>query len=250
MTDNRPWHEQDEFWTNTEFLLFTEKRVANAVEEIDKIVSLLQLNPEMRVLDLCCGVGRHSLELARRGYRVTGVDRTERYLQRASSIAKAEGLEVDFVCEDMRGFCRPGAFDAAINMFTSFGFFEDPQDDRKVAGNLGASLKPGGALLIEMMGKEIMARIFCEHDWHEMEDGTIILQERKVTRAWTWMENRWIILRDGERIEQHFCHRPYSAAELTSLLLACGFKTAQAFGGIDGSPYDHQAKRLAVAARK
>ena len=250
MTNDRPWHEQDEFWRDTQSVMFSEERLSKTPEEIDRVVSLLELHPGMMILDMCCGVGRHSLELARRGYKVTGVDRTESYLDAARRKAKAENLEVELLLSDIREFSRPESFDVTINMFTSFGYFEDPDDDRKSATNLYESLKPGGVLIMEMMGKEIIARIFQERDWHETEDGTLVLEERKVTRDWGWMENRWIMIRGNERREQHFCHRPYSAAELTGLLLDCGFSAAQAYGGIDGSPYDHQAKRLVVVARK
>ncbi len=250
MTNDRPWHEQDEFWHDTQSLMFSEERLSKTPEEIDRMVSLLELHPGMLVLDMCCGAGRHSLELARRGYKVTGVDRTGSYLDTARQAADAEGLEIEFLLGDIREFSRPESFDVTINMFTSFGYFEDPAEDKKAARNLCESLKPGGQLLIQMMGKEIIARIFQERDWHETEDGTLVLEERKVTREWGWMENRWIMIRGNERSERHFCHRPYSATELTTLLLECGFKTAQAFGGIDGSPYDHQAKRLVVVARK
>jgi len=250
MPDETPWYETDEFWSDTESLLFTEQRITNAGEEIDKIMELVELPPGAELLDLCCGVGRHSLEFARRGYRVTGVDRTERYLERATDNAKAESLDVEFVHQDMREFCRPEAFDAAVNMFTSFGYFEDQRDDRKVASNLCLSLRAGGVLLMEMIGKEVIARVFQERDWHEMDDGTIVLEERKVTRDWGWMEARWIMFKEGKRFEQRFCHRPYAATELTSLLLDCGFSSAQAYGGLDGSPYDNKAKRLVVVARK
>ncbi len=250
MTNDRPWHEQDDFWSETESLMFTPKRVEDAVDEISKIETLLGLKSDMHVLDMSCGVGRHSHELARRGYRVTAVDRTERYLQKAAALAESEDLDIEFVREDMRKFCRPATFDVAINLFTSFGYFEDPKDDRRSVTNLYESLKPGGVLVMETIGKEILARIFQERDWHETEDGTIVLEERKVSHEWGWMENRWIILKGTERKEFHFEHRPFSAAELTTLLLDCGFKTAKAYGGIDGSPYDHKAQRLAVVARK
>ena len=250
MTDDRPWHEQDEFWRDTQSLLFSEDRLSKTPEEIDRLVSLLHLQPGNAVLDMCCGIGRHSLELARRDYKVTGVDRTESYLDAARGKAEAENLEVELLLSDIREFCRPESFDVSINMLTSFGYFEDPAEDKKAARNLCASLKPGGQLLMQMMGKEIIARMFQERDWHEAEDGTLVLEERKVSREWGWMENRWIMIRGNERREQHFSLRPYSAAELTTLLLDCGFKTAQAYGGIDGSPYDHKAKRLVVVARK
>ncbi len=250
MTNDRPWHEQDDFWRDTQSLMFSEEHLSKTPQEIDRVVSLLELHPGKLILDMCCGVGRHSLELTRRGYKVTGVDRTGSYLDTARQAAEAEGLEIEFLLGDIREFCRPESFEVVLSMFTSFGYFEDPAEDKKAARNLCESLKPGGQLLIEMMGKEILARIFQERDWHEMEDGTLVLEERKVTRDWSWMENRWIALKGNQRQEHHFAHRPYSATELTTLLLDCGFKTAQAYGGIDGSLYDHQAKRLAVVARK
>jgi len=162
---------------------------------------------------------------------------------------EAEGLKVEFVQSDMRTFCRPDAFDAVVNLFTSFGYFEDPEDDRQVAMNMYRSLKPGGAFLIDMMGKEVLARIFRERDWYE-EDGVLVLQERKVSKSWSWMENRWIIFKDDNRTELNLSHRIYSAVELTSLLAECGFTHVDAYGNLEGSAYDHLARRLVVVARK
>jgi SAM-dependent methyltransferase len=190
-----------------------------------------------------------TLELARRGFQVTGVDRTRPYLDSASRQAETEGLEIEFVQSDMRDFCRPDAFDAVVNLFTSFGYFEDPEDDRQVALNVYRSLKPGGVFLIDMMGKEVLARIFSERDWYE-EDGVLILQERKITKNWSWMENRWIIFVDNNRAELNLSHRIYSAVELTSLLTECGFAPIDAYGNLDGSAYDHLARRLVVVAHK
>jgi len=245
----KPWHEQDTFWKTVAPVLFVERRWSDAPAEVEQLVSLLGLELEAHILDLCCGVGRHSLELARRGFKVTGVDRTQPYLDRASRQAEAEGLEVEFVQSDMRTFYRPDAFDAVVNMFTSFGYFEDPEDDRQVAMNMHRSLKSGGVFLIDMMGKEILARIFSERDWYE-EDGVLILQERKITQNWGWMESRWIIFADDNRTELNLSHRVYSAVELISLLTECGFTQVDAYGSLEGSAYDHLARRLVVVARK
>lgn len=249
MCEQKPWHEQDCSWETADPVLFSERRWSNAPAEIDGVVSLLGIEPGAHILDLCCGVGRHSLELARRGFRITGVDRTLTYLERASNRARAEGLEVEFVQEDMRAFCRPGGFDAVINLFTSFGYFEDPDDDRQVAMNVCRSLKPGGGFLLDMMGKEILARIFRERDWQE-EGGLLVLQERKLSRNWGWMENRWILLRDGHRTELRLSHRLYSAVELATMLRECGFAGVEVYGDLAGSAYDHVARRLAALARK
>ena len=76
----------------------------------------------------------------------------------------------------MREFVRPEAFDAAINLFTSFGYFEDPAEDLQVAKNLFHSLKPGGALVMDLVGKEVLSRIFLPRDWQELADGSLFLQ--------------------------------------------------------------------------
>ena len=249
MQNSKPWHEQDAFWETVEPILFTQRRWSDASAEVEKIISLLGLQPGMSVLDLCCGVGRYALELARRGFCVTGVDRTQAYLDKASKQAIIEGLKVEFVQEDMRAFCRSDAFDAVMNLFTSFGYFENQEEDRQVAMNIYRSLKVGGVFLIEMMGKEVLARIFQERTWHE-QDGVLILEERKVSRNWSWIENRWIMFKDNSRTELRLSHRIYSAIELTSLLTECGFVHADVYGDLAGSVYDQAAKRLVVVAHK
>ncbi len=249
MSDAQLWHEDDDFWSAMAPSFFTEERRAVAPAEIDLVLGHLNVEPAAAILDLCCGPGRHSLELARRGFRVTGVDRTRGYLQKAREQAQAAGLDIEFVHADMREFCRPEAFDGAINLFTSFGYFEDPADDRRVLANVHRSLRPGATLIMDMMGKEILARIFRERDWEE-RDGGLLLQERKVDREWTWIENRWILVEDGARREYRVSHRIYSAAELCGLLRESGFASADAYGDLASAPYDHTARRLVVVARK
>ncbi len=243
------WHEQDGFWETMP--MFSEQLWERAPDEVDAVISLLGIESGAAVLDLPCGVGRHSLELARRGFRVTGVDRTAAYLQTAREKAITEGLELELIQADMREFVRPEAFDAAINLFTSFGYFEDPADDRRVAENLFRSLRPGGALVIELMGKEVLARIFLPRDWQELPDGSLFLQERGVSHDWTWMENRWLLVRpDGQRSEYSVGHRIYDGAGLRTLLLDVGFESLALYGGVGGEPYDTKARRLAVVACK
>lgn len=102
---------------------------------------------------------------------------------------------------------------------------------------------------MEMMGKEILARIFQERDWQEM-DGILFLVERKLGTNWSWMENRWIKIDDDGRHEYTITHWLYSAVELTSLLKECGFGEVMVYGDFERNPYDHAARRLVVSARK
>ena len=243
------WYENDLFWETFRAELFSAERLSATPQEVDQLVELLQLQPRAKVLDLCCGVGRHSLELARRGYAVTGFDRMASFLEQARAAAQAEGLGVDFVQGDIRRFCALEEFDVVVNLYTSFGYFEDADDDKRVLLNAYASLKRGGKLLVEMMGKEVLARIFQPRDWHE-RNGSLFLREVEVAQDWSWIENRWVLFENGERKEFTFGHRVYSAVELTSLLKRCGFVQVEVFGSLAGAPYDHQAQRLVAVAVK
>jgi len=249
MAENQSWYNQDDFWTTFESLLFNQKRLADSALQVDQIIKLLQIEQGEKILDLCCGIGRHSLEFTRRGFDVTGVDRTTFYLDKAQNQSKAEDLNIEFVNEDMRNFCLADTFDVVINMFTSFGYFEKVEDDRRVVENVYRSLKSGGKFLIEIMGKELITRDFRERDWNEI-NGFIILEERRLLNNWDKIENRWIILKDNQQIEYKFVLRLYSAKELTSLLTQCGFSDIEVYGSLAGIDYDHNAKRLVVLARK
>ena len=88
-----PWYEDAEFWQMLQPAIFDTERLRQGPAEVNDIVGLLDLRGGERICDLCCGVGRHSLELARRGYKVTAVDRTKRYLAEAQAKAKAEARE-------------------------------------------------------------------------------------------------------------------------------------------------------------
>lgn len=248
-TTEKAWHERDDFWETVHPILFPAKRISAAGEEVEQVMSLLDLQAGLSICDLCCGVGRHSLELARRGFQVTGVDRTDLYLQEAQNKAKKEGLDIEFVKDDMRTFCRPDSFDVVINMYTSFGYFGDPSDDRRVLENVYTSLKSNGKLLLELMGKEILARVFRERDWRE-ENGVVILEEGKIGKNWGSVENRWIMLKDGKTYEGRFSHRLYCAVGLCDLLKDCGFGRVDVYGDLSGSAYDQKAKRLVVVAHK
>jgi len=244
------WYDRDDFWETFLPTLFSQRRWEAAPAEVDNLLELTGLEPDAHVLDLCCGPGRHSLEMARRGFRVTGVDRTACYLEAARQKAAEEKLEVEFVREDMRHFSRPGAFDAALNLFTSFGYFEDPADDLQVARNLCISLKPGGKLVMEMMGKEVLARVFQERDWFWLDEeaGAIMLEERTLSQGWGWIENTWTLLQGNKRKAYTISHRLYAGTELASLLHQAGFASVALFGGLDGSSYNQHARRLVALA--
>jgi SAM-dependent methyltransferase len=243
------WHEEDAFWDQFSPFLFTAERIENARPELDGALKLLGVAPGAKILDLCCGIGRHSLALARRGYVVTGVDRTRSYLERAHQQAAAENLAIEFVEADMRAFTRPNTFDGAINLSTSFGYFEDPDDDLKVARNLHDSLRPGACAIIDLLGKEVLARILIERTWQTLPDGCLVLEERKLRLGWSWVDIRHILIGPNGRREHSFGNRLYSGTELAALLERAGFSEVALYGSLAATPYDNHASRLVALAR-
>ncbi len=245
-----PWHEDESFWHHMAAALFSKDRWGSAPEEVEKLAGLIDLAPGARVLDLPCGPGRHALEFARRGYAVTGVDITQAYLDEARRRAETESLPLELIREDMRRFSRTDEFDLVVNLYSSFGYFHDPKDDERVATNFLDALKPGGTLVMEMMGREIIAGDFKPRDWTQLDDGGFLLEERTLRENWGRIELRWIYIRDGQQHEHSLDLHSFTATELIELLTRIGFEAAQAYGNLDGDPYDHEAKRLVVTARK
>jgi SAM-dependent methyltransferase len=249
MSDQYSWHSQDKFWELFEPILFNQQRQSSAKVEVEKVLSLLKIQQDDRILDLCCGAGRHSLTLARQGFDVVGVDRTTSFIEKAKQEAEENSLKVQFVVGDMREYCQPNSFDIVMNLFGSFGYFEDPDDDQQVVKNMYASLCSGGRFLIETMGKEILAREFQERDWSE-EGDTLVLAERKPQQNWRRIQTRWIVIKGNRRVEHTVSVRLYSAVELSSLLSDCGFANVQVYGDLEGLVYDQGAKRLIVIGTK
>lgn len=97
MVEEKAWYEKDNWWELMAPVLFSAFRWENTAAEVDRFLSLVGLSPGSAVLDLCCGEGRHSLELARRGFQVTGVDWTRCYLDKGVKLAEAEGLPVQHI---------------------------------------------------------------------------------------------------------------------------------------------------------
>jgi SAM-dependent methyltransferase len=219
--------------------------------EVDFIVRALDLPEGARVLDLCCGQGRHSLELARRGFQVVGVDLSEALLYAARQRAEREGLTITFLRSDMREIDFTDEFDAVINMFTSFGYLENEMEDEKVLRKVAQALKRGGKFLLDLMNRDWLIRNFQPMGWRADNEGWFVLEERNFDHLSGRIETRWIfVARDGVRYERLSSIRLYTASELRTMLERSGLQVTNLFGDYDGSPYTWDSQRLIVVATR
>jgi SAM-dependent methyltransferase len=248
--NNDSWFEREDDWVLRRPVIFNKNLVRLTFLEVGRLIRLLGDPPTgSRVLDLCCGIGRHSLNFARHGFTVTGVDITQPFLDIAAENARKEGLAVTFVQSDMREYDCPGAYDLVVNLCTSFGYFEDIEDDLRVLRNVYHSLDEGGKFVIEILGKEVLAATFREVEYLEFEDCKVVARSR-ILDNWNRLECRRTITQNGMEREMVAYHRLYSATELKGYLEDIGFSRIRIYGDFAGSPYDNGAKSMVIIAEK
>ncbi len=219
--------------------------------ELGFIQEKLGLEPGAKVLDLCCGQARHAVDLAGLGWDVTGLDLNAFLLDRARETAREAGVDIRFVQADMREIPFEDEFDAVINVFTAFGYFEDDAENRRVLEAVARCLKPGGRFLLDHTHLLRAARDFEPNVWRQYPDGTLQVEEREFdARSVRFRTKATFIKPDGTRAERENDIRCYTCAELCGMLAAAGLEVIDVYGGFDGSPLTLESKRLIILSRK
>lgn len=251
--NEKQWFEKEQFWMNYAPVMFDAQRWAEAPEVAEAVCKIAGLTESSTVLDAGCGPGRISIELALRGCKVTGVDIIQPFLDAAAESAKDENVELTLLNQDLRTFTVQTPFDAAINLYTSFGYCVSIEEDQLILKHIADSLKKGGWFILETLGREIAVRDFIEGEWFE-RNGVTVLTEFSVQGAWEGLRNRWILLDPSkpqgmQRTEHEFIQRLYSGIELKRLMLSSGFASVEIYGDFDFSPYNEKARTMVLVAR-
>jgi D-alanine-D-alanine ligase len=196
-------------------------------KEVDILTDILKLSPQDKILDLCCGQGRDSLELARRGFgEVEGLDRSRYLIQRAKAQCRKEGLSVKFREGDARKLpYQPDTFDVVLVLGNSFGYFESSQDDARVLKEIFRVLKPWGRVLIDAADGEYLKKKFQPRSWEWIDKNYFVCRERSLSRDKQRLISREVVtnVKKGVIADQFYAERLYTRKSLEELLQAVGF---------------------------
>ncbi len=229
--------------------------LARTEKEVNGVIKLCTLNPGGAVMDCPCGYGRHSLALAQKGFQVTGVDINKTFLKHdREELEKAKLANCQFVEKDMRQVDFNNQFNAVINMFYSFGFFETEEENLKVAANFYNALKPGGRFLMHthITLPKILNGDYKTHEIRTLRDGKKLELFRTYNTQTKREDGEWFILHEDGKKDSltPYSVRIYSLEEYTDLCKKAGFKEVLAYGDWSGTPYTDKSPELIAVAVK
>jgi cyclopropane fatty-acyl-phospholipid synthase-like methyltransferase len=228
--------------------LHSEVAARRTEREIETIERMLELPAAAKLLDVPCGDGRLAIELAARGYEVTGVDITPEYLDRARRTAAARGVELSLEERDMRDLPWKGKFDGAICYWGSFGYFDDDGNQAFLTA-VAEALDPAGCFLLEGHVIESLLPRFERRTWSEIGD-TYLLEDRNFDHRTSRIETTWTFLGPAAPDARHTSIRLYTYRELMAMFEGAGFGSTEGFDAFSEAPFEFGSQRLLMRARK
>ncbi|MBM3399531.1 MAG: class I SAM-dependent methyltransferase [Bacteroidetes bacterium] len=236
-----------ESWFNSEYyhLLYNNRDEAEAVRFINNITNFLGLPTGSFVADIACGKGRHSRVLASLGYKVLGLDISPANIEYAKTLA---GANEQYLVHDMRKPFPTGQLDAALNLFTSFGYFDDEADDLISLGNIYYALKPGGMFVQDYLNSAFTLSHLKPEE--QIQRGGVTFNLLRYVKG--GFVKKDIEIMDGEK-SLHFQEsvKIYTAEILKTLHENAGFRVLQTFGDYSLNPFDEKSSaRIILVSQK
>src|SRR3989344_812321 len=225
----------------------------DAEKEVDNILNLLKPEQGSHILDWCGGWGRHAIPLAKRGFRITLLDFSADYLERAKEYARQEGVKITTVCSDFRYTPSDIQADYAVNLFTAGLGYLGEENDVIALRSLLSALKPQARILVDTMSLFWIAKNFKDNNWEEAPDGKKRYLQRRKVDFWTNTERAVNTYQDTETKTEDTVNielKLYCPADLSRALKTAGFMPRELFGSFDGSDFSFGSKRLVMTAQR
>ena len=240
------WYEK---WFGKEYVLvYQHRNESEAKQQVSFLLDHINISQDAKILDLCCGNGRHAIELKKLGYDVLGVDLSSDLLDIARSKASENDLDLKLYRCDMREIPYEDEFDLIVQFFTSFGYFETDAENQKVLSAISKALKKEGQFMIDYMNPDYVASNLVEKDEKQVSDDIKLIQER-------WIENSRVnkkitMIRNGETSYYNESVRMYALQEIKAMLDQVGLRLVHTYGDFDGSEYNKDSPRMILIGNK
>lgn len=239
---------KDWFGTKEYLNVYRHRNESDAEDLINLIINNIPLPKSSEVLDLACGTGRHCILLAKKGFKVSAVDLSKNMLSEARNTAEKENLKINFIQSDLRNFTHSGKFDLIVNLFTSFGYFENDKENFQIFKTAYEHLKSGGYFIIDFFNKYYVEQNLIEESHDEIDNGEII-QKRKIDGLRVVKEIS--IKQNGFSKNYYESVRMYSKDELIDELTKIGFAIEKTFGDFFGNKFNQlSSPRIIIIAKK
>jgi SAM-dependent methyltransferase len=241
------WHRS--FFRNSFYNPASAAAAAHAPAEAAFVLRQLELKKGAALLDLCCGPGRHAVKFAGKGLAVTGFDFSAEYLAEAEARAKKKRVALRLLRGDMRRLPFRAEFDAAVNLFTSFGYFLKFSEDIATLRGVARALRPGGLFLLDIINGAYIRKHFRARYWENLP-GHFLLEETEMTAD--GLHSTWTRLpkKGGKAASRTFFTRLYDRDRLSAALGKAGLRPVKFFGGFSGEPLSDESVRLICLAKK
>ena len=229
--------------------------VEDTKRQVTFLIDELKLEGGEKILDLACGFGRHSLELARRGFAVTGVDITPAYIQYAKEQAESEGLDARFLCADIREVGFESEFDLVLNMADgAVGYLENDAENRKIFAVVSKALKPGGWHFMDIMNGSYAEKHFPCKLWDAGEMGLTLSNfewdDKTRTLIYGQLDFEYgKALKKPEMTEGNPI-RLYTLTEIAEIMSSVGMKVINSYADFTGKPSSDKDIQLMVYSQK
>lgn len=230
-------------------VVYAHHDAAAARRDVEGLAATVPLAHGDRILDLCCGAGRHLIELRRRGHRVTGLDLSAQLL----AVARRGDRQAPLARGDMRQLpFRDGSFDVVLSLFTSYGYFESDSDNHQVLTEIARVLQPAGRFLLDYLHRDHVLRHMVPRSLRR-RGHTTIAEERRLTRGGDRIEKRVSIHERGRPgATRVFLEsvKLYSPEELVLLLGDAGLRVERILGDPGGAPFDRDSGRVLLQGHR
>lgn len=239
------WYEES--FGEDYLLVYKHRDLHGAQAEVRRMANWLRLPAGSRILDLCCGMGRHSVALADEGYRVTGLDLSKVLLAEARKLDNSG--RITWVEGDMRRLPLDGPFDAVVNLFTSFGYFEEEQENARVLAEMGRVLAPGGKFIIDFLNASYVEKNLVPHS--QRRDGNVLIDEKRAVED-GFVRKRITLSEPGQPDRKYLEQvRLFGLEDFRRLAQGTGLAIEAAYGHYDGTAYDPETSlRLIMTGSK